>query len=230
MSTNISYQPKRHIAIIESARGFAALYVLLTHVIELSGIHNSLTTNLAIKFFIDLFLIYGHQAVLLFFVLSGFSIHYTSVDKDLTQPSEVKYYYYSRWRRIYPIFIFAILLTLTLDTAGSAMGIYMYRQHLNEITTGQFLYTFIFLTDVHDVEGILQPVLHSNGPLWSLSYEVFYYLIYPLYLFINRQFGITGTIIFSGSVSATAIILGKLFGAQHFLNVMNLYAIWCQCA
>ena len=35
MRANISYQPKRHIAIIESARGFAALYVLLTHIIEL---------------------------------------------------------------------------------------------------------------------------------------------------------------------------------------------------
>lgn len=227
MNNTISYQPKRHIAIIESARGFAALYVLLTHVIELTGLHNQLAADSWLRLFIDLFLIYGHQAVLLFFVLSGFSIHYTSADRHLTQATALKHYYYLRWRRIYPIFVMAVLITIGLDMAGAVMGLIMHSQHLQEINTWQLIYTFTFLTDVHDIEGVMQPVLHSNGPLWSLSYEVFYYLIYPLYWMINRRFGFAGTLTLGLSLSVVSFAIGKIYGAQHFLNVMDLYAIWC---
>ena len=227
MTTNILYQPKRHIAIIESARGFAALYVLLTHVIELTGVHDALAMNSPLRLFIDLFLIYGHQAVLLFFVLSGFSIHYTSVDRNLSRLTELKYYYYLRWRRIYPIFVMAVCITLGLDLIGAALGIGIYQEHLSELNSQQLLFTLTFLTDVHDIAGVMQPTLHSNGPLWSLSYEVFYYLIYPLYWYINRHFGIAGAITFGISVSASSFLLSHFTGAQHFLNVLDLYAIWC---
>lgn len=227
MPNNITYQPKRHIAIIESARGFAALYVLLTHVIELTGLHNNLATESWLRLFIDLFLIYGHQAVLLFFVLSGFSIHYTSADRQLTQSTALKHYYYLRWRRIYPIFVMAVLITISLDIAGTAMGLNLHSKHLQEINIWQLIYTFSFLTDVHDIDGVMQPVLHSNGPLWSLSYEVFYYLIYPLYWMINRRFGLTGALTLGLSLSVISFAIGKIYGAQHFLNVMDLYVIWC---
>ena len=50
MTTNILYQPKRQIAIIESARGFAALYVLLTHVIELTGVHDALANCIELRY------------------------------------------------------------------------------------------------------------------------------------------------------------------------------------
>ena len=227
MPTSTHYQAKRQITVIESARGFAALYVLVTHVIELSGIHSTLADGSPLLLFINLFLIYGHQAVLLFFVLSGFSIHYASVDRDLTRTAAIRQYYYLRWRRIYPIFLLAVCLTIGLDIAGSALGITIYQQQLSELSYQQLLFTLSFLTDVHDVAGVIQPVLHSNGPLWSLSYEVIYYLIYPLYWYINRRFGIGGTLILGIVSSIASFTAGKLFAANHFLNVLDLYAIWC---
>lgn len=227
MNNNISCLPKRHISIIESARGFAALYVVSLHIIELTGLHNNLASGSLLKLFIDLFLIYGHQAVLLFFVLSGFSIHYTSIDRDFTQAGNLKHYYVLRWRRIYPVFFLAVLITIGLDLAGAVMGLVIHTLHLHELNTVQIIYTFLFATDIHDMAGVMQPVLHSNGPLWSLSYEMFYYLIYPLYWMINRKFGLTGALILGISLSVTSFISGKIFGAQHFLNVMDLYLIWC---
>lgn len=227
MNTNMHYQPKRHIAIIESARGFAALYVLMMHVVILLGLPTSLAEGSYSKLIIDLFLLYGHQAVLLFFVLSGFSIHYASVDRPLQQKQGILHYYYLRWRRIYPIFFLAVIISLSLDVLGSALAINTYPQDIHTLSWQQLLSTFGFLTDRTYVDGILQPVLNSNGPLWSLSYEVFYYLLYPVYWQINKRYGITGCIAFGTILSITSFTLGKLAGAQHFLNVLDLYVIWC---
>lgn len=224
--TNI-YQPKRHIAIIESARGFAALYVLMMHVVILLGLPTSLVEGSYTRLGVDLLLLYGHQAVLLFFVLSGFSIHYASVDRPLNHRQGILHYYYLRWRRIYPIFFLAVILTLGLDLYGSTLSIKSYPQDLETLSWQQLLFTFGFLTDRSYVDGILQPVLNSNGPLWSLSYEVFYYLLYPVYWQVNKRYGITGCIAFGSILSISSFSIGKLFGAQHFLNVMDLYIIWC---
>jgi peptidoglycan/LPS O-acetylase OafA/YrhL len=227
INSQLNYQPKRHITIVESARGFAALYVLIMHVVILTGISTSLPVGSYSKTGVDLFLLYGHQAVLLFFVLSGFSIHYASADRQLNHKQGLLNYYYLRWRRIYPIFFLAVLLTLGLDVLGTAFSLYSYPQDINELDFLHALFTFSFLTDRSYVDGILQPVLNSNGPLWSLSYEVFYYLIYPAYWFISKRYGITGSILLGIILSVSSFVLGKMFGAQHILNVLNLYVIWC---
>lgn len=223
----VAYQPKRHISIVESARGFAALYVVLTHIVEMLYLPTLYPADSYITIAIDLVMIYGDQAVLLFFVLSGFSIHYASADRDLTQKSGLINYYYLRWRRIYPIFIIALLLGYSADILGYCLFTKDHAEYLKDFDLTRILYTLGFLTDRHYMAGIITPVPHGNAPLWSLSYEVFYYLIYPAYWYVNKRWGFSNAAGAGLLVSLSAFALGKAFGHHHFLNVLNHYILWC---
>jgi peptidoglycan/LPS O-acetylase OafA/YrhL len=60
---------------------------------------------------------FGQEAVMLFFLLSGFVIYYSfSLGKD----KSFQGYFQRRWLRIYPIFIFALLIGRCLS--GAKMG------------------------------------------------------------------------------------------------------------
>lgn len=227
MISDITYQKKRHITIVESARGFAALYVMCMHIIILTGVTASLESGSHLKLFVDLFLLYGHQAVLLFFVLSGYSIHYASTDRQLNHLHGLLNYYYLRWRRIYPIFFLAVVLTLGLDFLGTALSLSKYPLDINTLDFSQSISTFFFLTDRSYIDGIYKPVLNGNGPLWSLSYEVFYYFLYPAYWYISKRFGIIGSLSLGVFLSVSSFALGKLTGHQHILNILDLYIVWC---
>ena len=58
---------------IEAIRGFAAIYVVLGHIILL---FQPYTLFPKFEFLIKTAFGYGHEAVILFFIVSGFSIQY----------------------------------------------------------------------------------------------------------------------------------------------------------
>jgi peptidoglycan/LPS O-acetylase OafA/YrhL len=223
----VAYRPKRHIYIVESARGFAALYVMLTHVAEMLYLPTLYPADSHITIAIDLVMIYGTQAVLLFFVLSGFSIHYASADRDLSQKSGLINYYYFRWRRIYPVFLVALFFGYSADILGYCPFTQDHSEYIKDFDLARILYTLGFLTDRPYMTGLISPVLHGNAPLWSLSYEVIYYLIYPAYWYVNRRWGFINAAGAGFLVSLSAFALGKVFGHHHFFNVLNLYISWC---
>jgi peptidoglycan/LPS O-acetylase OafA/YrhL len=93
-ASSIKKHPKIHG--LESIRGLAALYVLLYH---------------ANKYlFHDRYVLlrFGQEAVMTFFLLSGFVIAYTSLETG--KNPEVWDYAVKRLRRIYPLFLIAILV------------------------------------------------------------------------------------------------------------------------
>lgn len=223
----VTYQPKQHIAIVESARGFAALYVVLSHIVEMLYLPTLYPADSYFTIAIDLLLIYGDQAVLLFFVLSGFSIHYASADRDLSNKAGVVNYYYLRWRRIYPIFLMALLIGYCADIMGYCLFTKDHAEYLKDFNLTRILYTLSFLTDRHYMHGLIMPVPHGNAPLWSLSYEVVYYLLYPAYWYVNKRWGFVNAALGGFCVSLIAYTLGKVLGANHFFNVLNHYILWC---
>lgn len=133
---------KHKVQIIEAARGAAALYVMVGHlfwtVFEVTG-HGG-----------PLFRIfrYGHEAVILFFFISGFSIHYTYCDRALTAQSQIKDYYLARIRRIYPIFLLAYVLTLALGFIAIS---FLPNTFFGRYSTGfpSMVAQFVFLTDLN---------------------------------------------------------------------------------
>lgn len=113
----------------------------------------------------------GKPAVLAFFLVSGFSIA-ASIQKCQNG------FMLRRLLRIYPMYFGAFLLTLACQAiAVHAMDQPTYPADSIGRTIGNLLMTQMFLVKA----------LSYNGPFWSLSLEVFYYFLTPLFVLLRRS-------------------------------------------
>src|SRR3982751_2834530 len=105
---------------LEGLRGLAAVYVMIHHArwflwVDYSNpyLKNPASFSLLQKsliYLLSLF-IYGHQAVIFFFILSGFVIHvkYSQNLASNYTRFDLKDYFKRRFKRIYPPLIFALI-------------------------------------------------------------------------------------------------------------------------
>jgi peptidoglycan/LPS O-acetylase OafA/YrhL len=135
---------------------------------------------------------YGDEAVDVFFVLSGYVIGYAT----FTRERSAALYSASRTARIYSVAFPAVLATLALDAAGSALNpdIYATLAHVQALyTPGHPARQALgALTFTNQLWG-LKVDLGSNGPYWSLGYEVWYYVIFGVAFFAPARWRIAGT-------------------------------------
>lgn len=117
---------------------------------------------------------YGHESVVVFFVLSGFVVAYSQENKDPT----FRHYAASRLSRLWSVALPTIVLTLILDTVGRALSPAVY-SGLCEADILGTLASSLFLNELWFGEACLG----TNIPYWSLSYEFFYYCLYGAYAF-----------------------------------------------
>jgi peptidoglycan/LPS O-acetylase OafA/YrhL len=151
-------------------RAFAALIVLLSHV-SMQGL-----TNGQMGFMYGA----GVQAVDAFFVLSGFVIAHVSETKE----NDARTYFISRAARIYSVAIPAIALTALMDAIGIRLDPSVYVGPYQSFTPGLLVRSVAFIGEqwnTHRFPG-------SNGPYWSLGFEVWYYIAFGIYLFAPRQY------------------------------------------
>lgn len=169
----------------DMVRGLAALGVLVNHLrylvfddyAEVAG------RNLLIKvFYVATGL--GHQMVMVFFVLSGYFIA-SSVYRDLEKDRwSWRRYLTNRCVRLYVVLIPALLLTWGWDQLGIALShdAPVYRG-LGGQSVVNDVHLKSSLTDLLGNALFLQtltvPTFGSNGPLWSLSNEFWYYMLFP---------------------------------------------------
>jgi peptidoglycan/LPS O-acetylase OafA/YrhL len=126
----------------------------------------------------------GHQAVIVFFVLSGYLISGSVLKKTEAGKFNFRQYLIDRVSRIYTVLVIALLITVVLDRLGNALdinGIYAHKVHFVALNysvneRSGFIY---FVTSLFMLQNIVCPPLGSNSPLWSLNYEFFYYLLFP---------------------------------------------------
>ena len=130
---------------------------------------------------------FGTEAVLVFFVLSGFLISSAIFSRHASGAWSWRDYAIDRSSRLYVVLIPGLLLGLLWDKLGSsifaATGIYS--QPLANF--GQFvvqtrLGAGIFLGNLFFLQTIVCPAYGSNGPLWSLANEFWYYVLFPVAL------------------------------------------------
>lgn len=142
---------------LEAVRGLTAFYVLIHHFVH--------SRNELAAF--QRFFIFGQFAVLVFFILSGFVIHYslTSKDPDMSWGK----FFLARFRRIYPVFIVAMLTNYLLACWGSG-GIVAFNW-------AEFGMNLAQLQDDNHPHPIALPFM-NNHPLWSLAYEWWFYMLY----------------------------------------------------
>lgn len=183
---------------IEQYRGLCALFVLINH----GTVHEDmLLNNFTWPGFVH-YLGSGYLSVIIFFCISGYVIGISNDHKKLN----VKLYLKKRLLRLYPIYIFALILCLI--AAGWAGWF---------VITGNLL----FLQNDSPYGNITIPVF-VNGPSWSLNYEVLYYLLFIALFFIRpKVWHLT-----FGMLLLSIILLNSSPGIMFFTNYLNGFYFW----
>ncbi len=137
---------------LEALRGFAALFVAISHIEVFSKVFNGTYTPTLLVILAPA----GHLGVLVFFVLSGYVI--AASNKNILNRQTTGAYIKKRFVRIYPIYTISIVLIL-LSTA-------------NSYKIGYIVLNFLML------QPLLIPSFIENGPAWSLHFEVLFYILF----------------------------------------------------
>jgi peptidoglycan/LPS O-acetylase OafA/YrhL len=154
---------------LDLCRFIAAVVVVLAHLI-----HFDIATGDWIKWLPES----GRDAVILFFLLSGYVISYTCKQKN----DKLKSYVIARATRVYSVALPVLILTVIVDL----IGIQFNPESYNGLYQYQKLYIYIplhlgFLGEIWTLSE--QPF--TVVPYWSLGYEVWYYVLFAALYFYS---------------------------------------------
>lgn len=198
-------EKKSHLKQLDALRGGAAFYVVLHHFVDgLDFIPNSLK---------KMFFSFGQEAVMLFFLLSGFVI-YWSVEHSFN--ITFKSYLIKRFRRIYFPFVIALIVSMII--------IYLKGTLTEEFSWSNLIGNLFMLQDFSSVKpGTWFKPFLANDPLWSLSYEWWFYLLFfPSYKLLPKNLY---RIYFVLSFSAIFLLIYILIPNQASLW-LSYFIIW----
>ncbi len=171
-----------HLKNLDIIRGFAAFYVVFYHwITPLKFIPESIK---------KIFFSFGQEAVMLFFILSGFVIYWSVKN---TENLTFKPYFIKRFRRIYFPFSLALIISIL---------VFCYNGNLADNFSVREIFGNIFmLQDLAQFKpGTWFNTFLKNYPLWSLSYEWWFYIMFfPCYkLLLNHKYSVYIITAFSG--------------------------------
>jgi peptidoglycan/LPS O-acetylase OafA/YrhL len=170
----------------------------------------------------------GHQCVLAFFALSGFLVGGQALEAILAGRWNLQRYLLRRLNRLWMVLLPALFLTWILDLVGQRLagpagyeGVYF-----GLIASGPQIDSpadhslTTLLANVAFLQTIVAPVFGSNGPLWSLANEFWYYIIFPLV-----AYGIAGR---KGRTTARALyaVFGLVIAILLPFEMLLLGGIW----
>ena len=118
-------------------------------------------------------LTYGWVGVTLFFVISGFCIHYAFLAQESSWRAGT--FFWKRFVRLYPAYLASLVFFIIFD----------YLEDPSLVTTSGII-THLFL--VHNLSPT--EFIGINGVYWSLGVECQFYLLYPLLLWGRRKYGL----------------------------------------
>ncbi|WP_331774351.1 acyltransferase family protein [Sulfurospirillum sp. 1612] len=174
-------------------RWFAALMVVVGHLRSFLFVEYNLVENKTI--FIKLFYFitgFGHQAVIVFFVISGYLVGGAVLKKykeNKLNNEYIKSYFIKRFTRIYIVLIPALIIGYILDYYGNINFSDLYTNvfHISSMNSNvsEHLSLLTLVGNMLNLQTIFVSTLGTNGPLWSLANEWSYYILFIL-LFINN--------------------------------------------
>jgi peptidoglycan/LPS O-acetylase OafA/YrhL len=153
-----------HLPWLDWLRFLAAFAVLVSHSRVMSFVEfgvlrpDDKTTLVGIVFALTRI---GPETVILFFVLSGYLVGGRAIDRMAKQVFRPTDYAIDRLTRVFVPLLPALVLTAVI---GVAVG--------NEDTG-----PLVFLGNLLGLQQVFVPSYGSNGPLWSLSYEIWFYVL-----------------------------------------------------
>ena len=130
---------------------------------------------------------FGNEAVLVFFVLSGFLISSAILGRRASGIWSWRDYGIDRASRLYVVLIPGLFFGLLWDRLGSSIfastGIYSHPlEYFASAIVQARLGIGTFLGNLFFLQTIVVPTFGSNGPLWSLTNEFWYYVLFPVAL------------------------------------------------
>jgi len=130
---------------------------------------------------------HGHDAVILFFVLSGYVIAATT---DRKREKGLREYLLDRAARVYsvaiPTLVFSAILAVFFQTLLDPQGHYT----LTDLTFDSFA-NLVFIAQSWSIKRWV----FFNEPYWSLCYEVMYYLGFGVFTFMTGRTRLLGIVI-----------------------------------
>ena len=173
---------------LEIARAIAALAVMAAHLRGLYFVdYKDLEYDSLIAQIFYFFTGFGRQFVIVFFVLSGFLVGGSVIDKFENGTWSWWKYLTQRIVRLWIVLIPSLLFTLFFDILGSSNNYSLYQGAYQDTVSqaltegGCVLSLKSFLGNLFFLHGWITPVFGSNRPMWSLFNEFWYYLIFPLF-------------------------------------------------
>ncbi len=126
----------------------------------------------------------GYLAVMAFFVLSGYLVGGSVIRAgDRFRLSD---YFTARLCRLWVVLIPALSLTLAVDSITARMapgvltGAFFQQWHSGPDPAAAYSLSLAsFIGNAAFLQTIAVPVFGTNGPLWSLSCEFWYYVVFP---------------------------------------------------
>lgn len=187
---------------IECLRGFAALYVVFFHVLRPEVQEYSYILSIPFRF--------GQEAVILFFLLSGFSINYS-----WSQRPQKTFRIFARDRlvRIMPIFLVALLATYACTALAAREWV--------DMDLGTLIGNALMLQDRPRLGTIVEPYM-GNQALWSLSYEVAFYLFYYMLVRFTPPAHRT----FVVGITSVVFFLAMLAYPNQLSRFLAYFCIW----
>jgi peptidoglycan/LPS O-acetylase OafA/YrhL len=201
---------------LNASRWTAAFFVVLGHVFNISIAHyyDIPDRNLVLRG-LHFFCGFAHMAVIVFFVISGFLVGGRAIERFLSQGFNATDYFLHRFSRIYTVFIPALVIGYMLDWSGirffNSSGIYTHPDQFytnplgNDITN--HLSVEIFVGNVMQLQTIIVSSLGSNGPLWSLANEWWYYVLFGLCMIAYRSGRVLTWVVAGGAILAMLMVL-----------------------
>ncbi len=119
----------------------------------------------------------AHGAVIAFFVLSGYVVAYST----LNNPRGARHYIIARLSRLYSVTIPALFLTWLLVAIGSHLNPAYYNGLSRGAELARIALCAFFVQNI----WFCSACPPTNGPLWSISYEFWYYAIFGAAVFIR---------------------------------------------
>lgn len=190
---------KEDSVLLDLLRFFFAILVLIHH-----------AEQILVADYLSSFASFGHDAVIFFFILSGFVISFVTSCKERT----ISEYVVSRIARMYSVAMPSLLLVICLFFIGDLFFPESYSQ---KFPNTHWFYTIsnslLFLNQTS-----LPPVyVPTNGPFWSISYEVWYYIIFGAFFFLMGIKKWIAVILLSFIAGIKILILFPIWLAGYFL-------------
>jgi len=184
LATSHQNEDYQNSIVISALRSCAALQVLAAHLRgelfpSLRSLPDPTLWYQALAFITG----FSHMAVMVFFVLSGWLVGGSLLNK-LGEPQLLASYAIDRITRLWIVLIPTFVLTIALGTLAGTVAL----DRVSFTPDDEYSVT-AFLGNLFGLQGMAVPRFGINYSLWSLSNETWYYVLFPLLLlpFIGKS-------------------------------------------